>query len=61
MKFIFQYAPVTRSYRLIQDETVQHDGVRYNNNNHNNVKKKKNFVVLIGWQESPTFLLKGEW
>ena len=38
--FIFQYVPVTRSHWLtyIQDETMQHDGIQYNDdNNHSNV------------------------
>ena len=35
IKFIFQYVPATRSHWLtyIQDETIQHDGIQYDNNN----------------------------
>ena len=41
IKFIFQYVPATRSHWLTykQDETIQHDGIQYNNNNDSNVQK----------------------
>ena len=37
IKFIFQYVPATRSHLLtyIQDETMQHDGIQYNDDNNN--------------------------
>ena len=39
IKFIFQYVPATRSYRFmyIQDKTMQHNGIHYNNNDDSNM------------------------